>query len=120
LSTRKRIPELSAIPFTGAQSITSYSKEGRGICRELTWEFEMAAEEVYAALVASQKGNPLLFGVDVKRRANRVRKRLLRAAESTAEAGAELVRFHAQFRKEFADVLRPPAAKKPRFDFDDE
>ncbi|MGI8333517.1 hypothetical protein ACRYCC_26490 [Actinomadura scrupuli] len=120
MSTRKRIPELAAIPFTGAKSITQYSKEGRNICRELAWEFEMAAEEVYGALVASQKGHPLLLGVDVKWRARRVRSRLLRAAEQAQGAGVELVKFHAQFRREFADILNPPSKKKPAFDFNDD
>lgn len=120
MSTRKRIPELSAIPFTGARSITEYSKEGRGLCRELAWEFEMAAEEVYGALVATQKGHPALFGVDVKWRARRVRGRLQRAADHAAGAGVELVKFHSQFRQEFADVLNPAKAKTRTFDFKDD
>lgn len=114
--SKDRIPELANIPFTGSKSITEYSQAGRKICRELTIEFDMAADEVYGALVASQKGNPLLLGVDVRLRARRVKKRLQRASEHTKAAGAEMVRFHAQFRKEFADVLNPPKAK-PKFDF---
>jgi hypothetical protein len=122
VSARNRsIPELAAIPFVGAKSVTAYSKAGREICRDLSWEFEMAADEVYAALVASQKGHVLLMGVDVKWRARRVKNRLLRASESAAAAGVELVAFHAQFRREFADVLAPARDKKrPKFDFEDE
>ncbi|MFB4300661.1 hypothetical protein [Actinomadura sp. NTSP31] len=115
--SKDRIPELANIPFTGSKSITEYSQAGRSICRDLTIEFELASEEVYAALVGSQKGNPLLFGVDVRLRARRVKKRLQRAGEHTKAAGAEMVRFHAQFRKEFADVLNPPRKPTRIFDF---
>lgn len=121
MSTRKRIPELSAIEWTGASAITRYAKEGRDICRELTWEFEMGAEELYGALVSSQKGHPLLFNVDVKWRARRVVKRLHRAADHAAAAGVEVVKLRLQFRQEFADVIAP-AKRKPtkKFDFEDE
>lgn len=121
MSTRKRIPELSAIEFSGSRAITTYSKEGRDLCREMSWEFEMGADEVYAALVASQKGHPLLFNVDVKWRARRVANRLRRASELQVASGVELVKFRIQFRTEFADVLMPPkATKAKKFDFEDE
>src|SRR5690242_21197334 len=61
------------------------------------------SSDVCSSDLGSQKGNPLLFGVDVRLRARRVKKRLQRAGEHTKAAGAEMVRFHAQFRKEFAD-----------------
>lgn len=115
----RKIPELSAIEFTGAGSITEYSKQGRALCRDLGMEFEFAADEVYAVLVASQKGHPALFGVDVRIRARRVAHRLKRASEHARAAGAEVVRFHSQFRLEFADVLNPPKTKKT-FDFKDD
>ena len=118
--SKDRIPELAQIPFTGSKSITEYSQAGRLICRDLTIEFDMAADEVYSALVASQRGNPLLLGVDVRMRARRVKKRLKRASEHTKAAGAEMVAFHAQFRKEFADVLNPPRKPVRNFDFKDE
>lgn len=121
MGTRNRIPELSAIEFTGSKDITRYSKEGRDLCREVAWEFEMGADEVYAALVASKKGHPLLFNVDVKWRARRVANRLRRASDHASAAGVEVVKFRVQFRQEFADVLMP-AKKKPakKFDFEDE
>lgn len=119
MSDKRKIPELSAIEFTGAKAITDYSKAGRSFCRDLGIEFEFAADEVYAALVASQKGHPALFGVDVKIRARRVSRRLKRASEHAKGAGVELVRFHLQFRKEFADVLNHKP-KKPKFDFKDD
>lgn len=120
MSTRRRIPELQAIDFTGSRSITEYSKEARGLCRELAWEFSMAADDVYAVLVATGKGHPLLAGVDVKWRARRVRNRLRRAADYAASAGTETVKFHHQFRADFADVIRPAKRERTRrFDFTD-
>jgi hypothetical protein len=115
---KRRIPELSNIPFTGSKSITAYSQAGRSLCRDLGMEFEFAAEEVRAALIGAQKGHPLLMGVDVRIRARRVARRLKRASELQKAAGAELVRFHTQFRVEFADILNPPKPK-PKFDFKD-
>lgn len=119
MSTSRKIPELSAIPFTGARSITEYSKAGRALCRDLGMEFEFAADEVYGALCASQKGHPALFGVDVKLRARRVRNRLRRASELQKAAGVEVVKFHTQFRREFIDLLQPPK-RRPKFDFNDD
>ncbi|MCP2343388.1 hypothetical protein [Actinomadura rupiterrae] len=120
MSTKSRIIELGNIQFTGAKSITAYAQAARGLCRDMSMEFQMAADEVYGALVASQKGNPLLMGVDVKLRARRVRNRLRRAGEHSGAAAAEAVKFHSQFRTEFADVLNPPKQTKPKFNFKDE
>lgn len=119
MSTGRRVAELGNVEFTGAKSITEYSKISRGICRDLAMEFEMAADEVYGALIASQKGHPALMGVDVKLRARRVRNRLRRASEAAKGAAVEVVKFHTQFRTEFADALNPPKAK-PKFNFKDE
>lgn len=118
MSTRNRIPELSAIQWTGSKAVTAYSKQGRDLCREMSWEFEMGADELYAALVASQKGHPLLFNVDVKWRAKRVTNRLRRASDYQAASGIELVKFRLQFQQEFADVINPAKSKpKKKFDF---
>ncbi len=120
-SGKARIPELANIPFTGSKSITAYSNEARNLCRDLAVEFDMAADEVYGALIASQKGHPLLLGVDVRLRARRVRNRLKRAAEHARGAAVESVKFHAQFRREFADILNPPKEKaKKKFDWKDD
>lgn len=118
MSAKRKIPELSEIEFTGSKSITAYSKVGRELARDFGMELEFAADEVYGALVASQKGHPALFGVDVKLRARRVARRLKRASELQKASGVELVKFHSQFRREFLDLLQPEK-KRPRFDFDD-
>ncbi|MFI9552667.1 hypothetical protein [Nonomuraea endophytica] len=120
-SGRARIPELSAIPWAGPKAITQYARVGRDLCRDLNQEFELGADELYAVLVRSFKGHPLLSIVgapDVRLRARRVVKRLKRAAELQKGAGVELVKFHAQFRKEFADVLPQANPEKRRTGFD--
>lgn len=125
MSTRNRIPELSNIPWAGPRAITDYSRTGRGLCRELADEFALGADELYAVLVRSFKGHPVLalFGApDVRLRARRVVKRLRIAAELQRGACVELVKFHAQFRKEFVDVLPPakPDKRKSEFNWEDD
>ncbi|MGW4424012.1 hypothetical protein [Streptosporangium sp. NPDC004631] len=118
---RSRIPELSAIPWAGPRAITEYAKVGRAIARDLSGEFDMGAEELYAVLVRSFKGHPVLsvFGApDVRLRARRVVRRLKRAAELQKGAAVELVKFHAQFRKEFVEVLPQAKPEKRRAQFD--
>lgn len=116
---RSRIPELSNIPWQGPVAITQYAKVGRDLCRDLGEEFNLDSNELYAVLIRSFKGHPVLsvFGApDVKMRARRVIKRLKRAAELQRGAGVELVKFHAQFRKEFVDIL-PQAKPEKRSTF---
>ncbi|MEV4183107.1 hypothetical protein AB0J28_16915 [Streptosporangium canum] len=120
---RSRIPELSNIPWGGPRAITDYAKVGRALCRDLHGEFLIGADELYAVLIRSFKGHPVLAlmgAPDVRLRARRVVRRLKRAAELQKGAGVELVKFHQQFRKEFIDQL--PAIKdkkKPVFNWDD-
>ena len=121
---RSRIPELSNIPWGGPRAITDYAKAGRALCRDLGEEFVLGSDELYAVLIRSFKGHPILavFGApDVRLRARRVVRRLKRASELQRGAGVELVKFHAQFRKEFIDVLpqAKPSARKPEFNWND-
>ncbi len=102
---RSRIPELSSIPWEGPKAITQYARVGRDLCRDLGEELALGSDELYEVLIRSFKGHPLLAIIgapDVRRRARRVVKRLKRAAELQKGAGVELVKFHAQFRKDLA------------------
>ncbi|GAA0949171.1 hypothetical protein [Nonomuraea longicatena] len=117
---RSRIPELSSIPFGGPSAITQYAQVGRHLSRDLAEEFALGADELYAVLIRSFKGHPvlsLLGAPDVRMRARRVVKRLQRAAELQKGAGVELVKFHAQFRKEFVEVLPKANPEKRRGEF---
>lgn len=123
--SRKRIDELSNIEFNGARAITRYSNIGRDLARDLSNEFEFGAEDFEAIMreVAKDQGHPLLavFGApDIKWRARRVAKRLRRASELQRGAAVELVKFHAQFRREFAPALTTRPKPKARFDMDDD
>ncbi|MBN6051320.1 hypothetical protein JYK22_05190, partial [Nonomuraea sp. RK-328] len=122
---RSRIPELSAIPWEGPRSITDYARIGRVLCRDIGEEFALGSDELYAVLIRSFKGHPvlaLLGAPDVRLRAKRVVKRLKRAAELQKGAGVELVKFHSQFRKEFVDILPKanPEQRKSNFNWDDD
>lgn len=115
----RRIDGLSAIEFDGAKDITTYAKTGREICRDLSMEFEAAAEQVIGVL-SRQHGHPLLFGVDVRYRARKVAKRLRRAAECAQGAGVEVVKFRSEFRFQFANAISPPRNPTRKFDWDDD
>ncbi|MEU8035596.1 hypothetical protein [Streptosporangium sp. NPDC049078] len=123
-SGKSRIPELSNIPWGGPVSVTQYAKVGRDLSRDLGEEFNLGSDELYAVLIRSFKGHAVLsvFGApDVRLRARRVVRRLKRAAELQKASGIELVKFHAQFRKEFIDIIPPakPSSRKPEFNWND-
>jgi hypothetical protein len=117
-TVKQRIPELSGIEFRGHASVSEYSSTLRALMRDIAYEIDFAAEEIYAVL-SRQKGHPLLLGLDVKLRARKVAKRLHRAQECVTGAGIEAVKFYREFRLQFAEVITPPKAKPRAFDFND-
>ncbi|MGH3380735.1 MAG: hypothetical protein ACRDP6_38975 [Actinoallomurus sp.] len=112
MSSRKRIPELQSIEFKGSKSIADYSRTGRDLSRDLAWEYHESADEVRAVLSA-QKGHPLLIGLDVKIRARRVAAHLKRAAEGQAGVAAALVKFNAEYKRQFVDPANA-SKRKPK------
>lgn len=123
--SRKRIDELSEIEFSGARAVTRYANTGRDLARDFSRELEFGADTFEAELreVARDKGHPLLAIVgapDIKWKAKRIARRLRRAAELQKGAAAEMVRFHAQFRREFEAALRPAKKPKAKFNFEDD
>jgi hypothetical protein len=119
--TRKRIPELESIEFTGAKAVAEYSKALRDLSRDMSNETDFAAEEL-AAVLGRQKGHPLLAGIDTRMRARKVAKRLHRASELFIGAAIEAVKLNQEFRLQFADVISPKPDRRParQFNFDDE
>lgn len=111
MSTRKRIPELQSIGFKGSKSIADYSRTGRDLARDIAWEYHEASEEVKAAL-SRQKGHPLLLGLDVKLRARRVAAHLKRAAEGEVGVAAALVKFNAEYKRQFVEPAQAAKAKQ--------
>jgi hypothetical protein len=118
MSTSKRIPELQSIEFKGHKSVQRYSQALRDLNRDVAHEAEFAAEELQAVL-ARQKGHPLLAGLDVRLRARKVAKRLRRSAELSAGAAVEAVKLYAEFRAQFTEVIKPKEKKDKGFDFND-
>jgi hypothetical protein len=117
-AAKQRIPELSGIEFTGHASVATYSGELRSLLRDVAYEIDFAAEEIQAVL-ARQKGHPLLLGLDVRLRARKVAKRLHRAQECVTGGAVEAVKFYREFRKQFAEVIAPPKQTRASFDFND-
>lgn len=110
---RGRIPELSGIEFTGAESVKDYAATLRGLCRDLAHEVEFGRGELYEVL-SRQGGHPLLMGIDVKIRARRVCKRLDRLAALFGGGCSESIALYAEFRRQFAPAIQPPQRTNQR------
>lgn len=113
-----KVPELSGIQFNGHKSIVAYSKAARGLCRDMSWEFEFASGELYAVLKRTGKGHPLLFGLDTALRARRVCRRLDRMSMLAAGCAIESVALYREFRRQFAPALNPETGREKKRDFD--
>lgn len=92
--------------FHGTEDVVSYRDTAADITGAVAWEFHEAASEVQALLTARLTGHPLLFGLDVKRRAKKVADRLRRAGEAATGAGVEVDKFYATYRRLFLDAAR--------------
>ena len=116
---RGRIPELSGIEFTGAESVKDYAATLRGLFRDLAFEVEFGRGELYEVLTR-QQGHPLLMGIDVRLRARRVCKRLDRLAALMGGGVTESVAFYREFRLQFAPAIQPPRqpSQQRAFDWD--
>lgn len=112
-----KVPELSGIEFDGHSSIRAYADASRKLFRDLAFELEFSAGELYAVL-SRQQGHPMLAGLDVKLRARRVRRRLERMGQLASGGAIESVKFYAEFRRQFAPAIEPERAKKPAQTFD--
>jgi hypothetical protein len=87
--------------FHGTEDIAAYRDSAAEITHTVAWEFHEAASEVQALLATRLQGHPLLFGLDVKRRAKKVADRLRRAGEATTGAGAEVHKFWETYERLF-------------------
>lgn len=109
---RHSVPELEVIEFDGSESVAAYALTSRNHTRALSQEYEASAEDLYAVLCELGEGHPLAFGLDVKMRARRVRKRLERMAEMAAGLAVESVKFNLEYKKQFAELVNPAKARK--------
>lgn len=116
-SGRKRIPELSMIELRSTSGVADYMSAARNLARDFANELDSAGAELYAAL-SRMHGHPLAFGIDVRLKARKVRRRINRARDLAFGTGVECVKAWFTFRQEFGEVLDPPKAeRKPVFDF---
>ena len=116
-SGRKRIPELSMIELKSTSGVADYCSASRNLARDFANELDSAGQELYATLSRMQ-GHPLAFGIDVKVKARKVRRRLHRARDLALGTGVECVKAWYTFQREFGPVLDPPKTQKqPAFDF---
>ena len=117
MAASSKVPELSGIEFDGHSSIRRYADAARKLFRDIAFELDFSAAELYAVL-SRQQGHPMLAGLDVKLRARRVRRRLERMSQLASGGAVESVRFYAEFRRQFAPAIAPERVKKPAQSFD--
>ncbi|KAB2341870.1 hypothetical protein [Actinomadura rudentiformis] len=101
----KNITELAEIPFHGSlgEAFHDYGQELFALGHRWAFELGQAANDAEAAM-ASLKGHPLLFGVDVRARARRVSKRLRRAQNLAYGLSQEGLRFHQAYVQHFINA----------------
>lgn len=113
MATAKKSPAgLDVIEFDGSESVAAYALASRDHNRALSQEYEGAAEDLYAVLRELGKGHPLAFGIDVKRRAGKVAKRLERMSEMASWVAVESVLLNAEYKKQFAELVSPEKTRK--------
>jgi hypothetical protein len=104
---KSRVPELD-IEMRGTADIARYVKAGRGLQRDLAFEYDQTAAELQAILRASANGfDRMTAGI----KARRVTRRLRRAAVLSQAAGVELVKFWAMYRNEYEELVKPKRSR---------
>jgi hypothetical protein len=115
----KRLDEIADCEFVGkdiAGQIARYATLTQQFAHDVARELA-TAEEAARAGMRQLAGHPLLAGVDVRWRARRVARVLREARELCQGISAECVAFNVQFRREFAEALRPPKHGEKSTDF---
>jgi hypothetical protein len=92
--------------FGGTEDVAAYRETAGDITRAVAWEFHEAASEAQALLAVRLSGHPLLFGLDVRRRAKKVADRLRRAGEAASGAFVEVEEFYGAYGRLFLDPAR--------------
>lgn len=113
----KRIPELSMIELKSTSGLADYLSASRNLARDFANELDTAGHELHAVL-GRMHGHPLAFGIDVKLKSRKVRRRIHRGRDLVLGAGIECVKAWSTFQAEFGPVLDPPKPEKhPAFNF---
>ena len=105
------------IELRSTSGVMDYLSASRNLARDHANELEAAGAELYAVL-SRMHGHPLAFGIDVRLKARKVRRRMNRARDLILGGGIECVKAWQTFRIEFGMVLDPPKQdRKPAFDW---
>lgn len=113
MATTKKSPAgLDVIEFDGSESVAAYALASRDHNRLLAQEYEGAADDLYTVLRDLGEGHPLAFGLDVKRRASKVAKRLERMAEMASWVAVESVKLNLEYRRQFSELVNPEKTRK--------
>lgn len=106
-----RVTELGDIPFKGTKSVADFSRKSRDVCRDTAREFDEAAQQFEQIMRAFKRQHSWLR-VDLLVRTRRVARNLRQAREAANTAAKECVAFHAQFRREFSDLIEADRQRK--------
>ncbi|MFI6909861.1 hypothetical protein ACIBKY_51975 [Nonomuraea sp. NPDC050394] len=112
--TRKSPGGLDVIEFDGSESVAKYALASRDHNRALCQEYEAAADDLYGILRQFGEGHWWAFGHDVKRRAERVVKRLERMSEMAGWVATESVLLNLEYRRQFSELVEPEKDKPKR------
>jgi hypothetical protein len=101
---RNRIDKLGDTDFRGkvGKNVATYSKESQKLAHDFAAELDDAAERARRQML-KLRGHPWLSpdGVAVRVRARRVVRQFRKAKDAALAVSAEMVKFNAQYRKEF-------------------
>lgn len=112
----KRIPELSMIELKSTSGLADYLSACRTLARDFAHELDSGGHELHATL-GRMHGHPLAFGIDVKLKSRKVRRRIHRARDLVLGSGIECVKAWSTFQQEFGPVLDPPKQPQGTFKF---
>jgi hypothetical protein len=102
----RKIDKIAALTFSGkktAVKVAEYAQANQSFAHDMARELDAAASAAEAAML-ELKGHPLLLGIDVQTRAWWVSRVLREAREICEGVSAEMVKFNAQFRREFIEA----------------
>jgi hypothetical protein len=113
-SGAREIEFLGGIQFRGkiGQAVRAYAKRLQRFANDLGGQLDTDAAVAERQMRKLAKKHPTLNPLQVRLRAHRVARRLRRARDLSVAMGAEAVKFHAEYVKQFADVERKSAKRR--------
>ncbi|MFB4307022.1 hypothetical protein [Actinomadura sp. GTD37] len=104
---KARIDKLGDTDFRGkvGKNVAAYSKDSQRLAHDFAAELDDAAERARRNML-KLRNHPMLSpgGVAVRVRARRVTRQFRKAKEAALAVSAEMVKFNAQYRREFIET----------------